>query len=174
MKTRRIKRSKKSKRRGGSSTKRKRDEQEEMCDYYTHALHECKTMASHIARSGGRVDINDAVRLTQQLMLTLLPENHNIYPNMCEKLYQSMRTSKIPCKFYFDLADVLYSDKSRKLMVNATSLTMERYNDNVVKFIEKSIDDGTLPQELNKAIQIHKDKVIRDIEQTQMSLENRR
>jgi hypothetical protein len=179
MKTRRIKKNKRRTRRGGMnighSRKRMRpDPQEEMCDYFTSAFHECKSMASHIARSDGRVGINDAVRLTQQLMLTLLPENHNLYPNMCEQLFQSMHRAEIPCKFYFDLADVLYSDESRKLMGNATNPTMERYNDNVVKFIKESIENGFLPKELRVAIDSHEEKVKHAIELAQMSHENRK
>ena len=178
MKTRRVKKNKRRTRRGGmNSGSRKRmrpDPHEEMCDYFTSAFRECKSMASEIARSGGRVGINNAVRLTQQLMLTLIPENHNRYPNMCEQLFQSMRDANIPCKFYFDLADVLYSDESRDLMGNATNPTMERYNDKVVQFIRESIKNGSLPNELNAAMDIHIDKVKRAIERTQMSLENRK
>lgn len=170
MKTRRVKNKRKSRRGGSYSRKRGRDEIEEMNDYSVMAKHDCIVQASNIARSNGRVGINDAYRLTQQLASTCLPDTDHRYPAMCELLFNNMRSGNIPCKFYFDLAEVLYSKNSVRLMGTPNAPTMNKYNDNVLQFLSKSIDEGVLPATLRDAIEISKQLQ----EMAQMSNENRR
>jgi len=69
-----------------------------------------------------------------------------------------------------DLANVLYSDESVKLMGPATKPTMDPYINNVVQFLSKSIDEGVLPATLTDAIEISKQLK----EMAQMSNENRK
>ena len=140
-----------------------------MNDYSVMAEHDCIDQASEIARSNGRVGINYAYRLTQQLASTCLPDTDHRYPAVCEILFDNMRNGKIPCNFYFDLAKVLYSKKSVRMMGSPNAPTMHKYNDNVVQFLSKSIDEGVLPATLNDAIEISKQ--LKEI--AQMSNENR-